>query len=353
MRSASSSRLRVRRRKAPAIAGKTFPDNGEALSPDDNLETQKQSGVHSAQTPYGRRLETEPPYPPPLEPIDHDQLLNIDNDVQHMSQLVTGDRTHSNYNYAMHETLPDLGLGNEDGYRRPAYLLSETTQEFMQERALGIPSITDTRHEIGDTEAQQSTLKHVTNLEHEISSSVQDGPWSPVNLRKSASARSLERRYAGLVETLPAVGPFGPPGSGATYAVSKPFTESSLESLSQVTESSTESRPNVALSSTLPTSQGALVYEHERPIDKQATVDVRDSESVYSLESTVDHDRYIAAFAHRLLSDLTITTTTQDLSNLHPDFVEQTLKFFATRLHWESTNLFQRATSVVLHKKRG
>jgi hypothetical protein len=372
MRSASSAP--VRKRKAPAVAGKTDSENGEATSLEDSVATQIQPGIHSTQTPHGRRLELEYPDPPPWELTGLSQKLNVDSYPQHaMTQLITGDRPHSNYNYAIDETFLGPGLGNgggyhHHGYRRPDYEHSDFMREISDLGAYQMYSTADTGREIGDAEAQQLTPRHVTqpsdsidiftNLEHEVGSPMQDGPWNPINLRIDSSVQTREHEYAAL----PAIGPFGPPGPGAEYTVSRYLkknkiygsnTKSSLESPSQATESSTESRPNAALSSTLPTSRGAHVHEHDCSIDKQATADLRDSETIYSLESAVDHDRYIAVFAHRLLSDLTITTSVQNLSNLHPDFVKQTLKLFATRLHWESTNLFQRATSVVLHKKRG
>lgn len=353
----------MRRRKVPAVAEKALSDFGEAQSPEDSVETQKQPGIHSSQTPYGRRLELEHPDPPPLELMDLDQLSSTGN---YMPQLITGDRPHSDHNYAMYEIFPGPGLRDEGGYYRPGYEHSNFMQDISGVGAFEILTTADTGREVGDAEAQQLTSRHVTqsldsidiaNLEHDVGPRVQSDPWSSVNLRKSLSVLELEHKH----ETWPAIGPL-PPSTDAASSVSRylktnrsmePHTGISLKGSSQVTESSAESRPNVALSSTLPTSRGAHVYENECPIDKQVTADLRDSETIYSLGSAVDDDRYIAAFAHRLLSDLTLTATIQDLSNLHPDFVKQTLKLFATRLHWESTNLFERATSVVLHKKRG
>lgn len=130
-------------------------------------------------------------------------------------------------------------------------------------------------------------------------------------------------------------------------------TETSTKSQTQRMESCTKSQRNDAFSSTLPTSRGAEMYEPEDLGGKQLEDEIRDSDTVYSLESSADGERYVSVFAHRLLCDLRSSKVDHGFSDLSPDFVGRTLKQFARRLYEESKDPFQWATSVVLHRKRG
>jgi hypothetical protein len=224
----------------------------------------------------------------------------------------------------------------------------------------GAATVADTGRGLVDAEAQQLSLGHahhspntidIAGQYYYVNSLMYDGPWTPINLRIHNSIRTSDHNQGAL----PTIGPFGPPGPGAEHSFKcslESETEVSVESETQVIGSFAESQPNDAFSSTLPTSRGAPIHEPEGPSGKQAEADLRDSETVYSLESAPGDERYISVFAHRLLCDLRRTKDNQDLSDLSPNFIVQTLKSFARRLYEESTNPFQWGTSVVLHKRR-
>jgi hypothetical protein len=126
----------------------------------------------------------------------------------------------------------------------------------------------------------------------------------------------------------------------------------SARSAPRTIEAFGESQADDAFTSTLPTSQGNLANKPEQPNDKANEHDFRDSETVYSLESAPCEERYVTAFACRLLSDLKNKKGLKDPSSLPSAFITQTLRLFARRLCEESTDPFQWGTSVVLHRER-
>ncbi|RBR07986.1 hypothetical protein FVER53590_28855 [Fusarium verticillioides] len=79
-----------------------------------------------------------------------------------------------------------------------------------------------------------------------------------------------------------------------------------------------------------------------------------DAATTYSFDTLSDDPQlqYFQAFIDQLAEDVSSDAQCTTIKNVGPEFLEETLREFAWRLHGESTNTFQLETSVIIHRKR-
>ncbi|KAF4960108.1 hypothetical protein FGADI_1126 [Fusarium gaditjirri] len=90
------------------------------------------------------------------------------------------------------------------------------------------------------------------------------------------------------------------------------------------------------------------------PPESERNHDKFDTATTYSFETLSDDPRlhYFQAFIDQLAEDLKSDAQGAAIKDVGPDFLDQTLREFAWKLHGESTNPFQLETSVIIHRKR-
>ncbi|KAF5636038.1 hypothetical protein F52700_5352 [Fusarium sp. NRRL 52700] len=82
--------------------------------------------------------------------------------------------------------------------------------------------------------------------------------------------------------------------------------------------------------------------------------DEYDTATTYSFDTLSDDPKfvYFQAFIHQLAEDVRVTADGTALKDIGKEFLDQTLRDFAWKLHEESTTPFQLETSVIIHRKR-
>ncbi|KAF5691877.1 hypothetical protein FDENT_3245 [Fusarium denticulatum] len=93
---------------------------------------------------------------------------------------------------------------------------------------------------------------------------------------------------------------------------------------------------------------------HWSPRKSERKHDKFDTETTYSFETLSDDPKlqYFQAFIDQLADDVRSDAKGTAIKDVGPDFLDQTLREFAWKLHEESTNPFQLETSVIIHRKR-
>ncbi|KAF5601384.1 hypothetical protein FPANT_1755 [Fusarium pseudoanthophilum] len=79
-----------------------------------------------------------------------------------------------------------------------------------------------------------------------------------------------------------------------------------------------------------------------------------DAATTYSFDTLSDDPnlQYFQAFIDQLAEDVSSDSQCTTIKNVGPEFLEETLREFAWKLHGESKNPFQLETSVIIHRKR-